>query len=681
MGTKQIIDGKEYEVSSADDGPSALRDLGKRYVQGVISPTAAGAPERPVPDVAAENKEEAQFAPKVSDTTSAMATGGAAGESIDEYLVRAAPRVGGDGAGKPGELVYGAKFAELGGPSGKSAYEDVTQNYPLRIAESLQEGARAQSEEGKALAEAYGKQSEEAAMRLADMRSRQQLEQQEMAAREQEIQQRTASYTKDLADSGKFWRNPGNVLSAIAFSLMPIAAGGRDPEIGIRLVNQAIESDLAQRRQLADGHLGALRSNLSEYRKIAGDRQAGDQLAHSEALKVAALDVQRIGAQFQGAKAKAEADRLSNELMMKSTMLGMQVYQSILQKLQVMDPRAAKALMASPDYENFLKRSAAVAGAGIPGESGGTAAVRGGATPGATSAPVAGAPTQAGAATVTSVQPGAARVMPGQALMPGATVSMEQPAGGPGKDSDFDKKMGDDVSRLLKGQVDVNAPQVLSALVSQPHHAMFIRSELAAKLHREPTQGEFQNAWNHYWIGPGGKVGPEQMAKIKETALPVIPRVGAISRTQQQMKDLETVFGGDQAKLNDFLGKMRGISPEKYAQIDQALARLGISNTERAQKARELWQGINKTVLEYAKAKLGAITEPDAKRLLGIVGEGASWDQLSSFVRSESRDAGHELRARLAGGNPYAAMKYMAEIGQEYPILNSPGVSPRPKGR
>ncbi len=187
---------------------------------------------------------------------------------------------------------------------GDEIYEKTFKTDPAVSDAAQTDLANTKAQHASAVAEFYKGQSERDTATAAAMKQRAQEDQVNIAARQKKLDDATQFYTNDLADQGKFWTNPGNIVSAIAFSLMPIFSN--DPAVGARLINQAIDRDMANRQHAAQGTLGALSSNLAGYHKIAGDRQAGDLLARAEAHRIAAQEIARIGAQFEGPLAQKQ---------------------------------------------------------------------------------------------------------------------------------------------------------------------------------------------------------------------------------------------------------------------------------------------------------------------------------------------------------------------------------------
>ncbi len=210
-------------------------------------------------------------------------------------------RMAGMGAGAPAAYFEpeGSSKARIGGPE---LYNEAFVNAPARRQTAMQDLGVVQTDRAKELAAMYDRQAVQDQKAAEAMAVRQQNEQEELHRRQEELAKATKYYSRDLADQGKFWTNPGNIIAAISYSLMPIFSN--DPTVGVKLINQAVQQDLDNRQRAADTTLGAMRSNIDGYRKIAGDRQAGDLLARSEAHRMAAQEIERIGAKFSGPEAQ-----------------------------------------------------------------------------------------------------------------------------------------------------------------------------------------------------------------------------------------------------------------------------------------------------------------------------------------------------------------------------------------
>ncbi len=238
----------------------------------------------------------------------------------------------------------GYSYAPVGG---EEAYKKAFVDDPAASDTAQRDLASTKAQHSSAVADFYKAQTERDTQAAADIKQRTLEDQQNMAARQQKLDEATQFYTNDLQDQGKFWTNPGNIVSAIAFSMMPIFSN--DPTIGAKLINQAIDRDMANRQHAAQGTLGALQSNLAGYHKIAGDRQAGDLLARAEAHRIAAQEIARIGAQFEGPLAQKQMAANIADQMQRRDVAQMEFYkQNVHVDAKQMDPRLHAASYQGP---------------------------------------------------------------------------------------------------------------------------------------------------------------------------------------------------------------------------------------------------------------------------------------------------------------------------------------------
>lgn len=211
-----------------------------------------------------------------------------------------------------GVMDEGEDYLPYGGAKGRENVEETFIRQPEQMAKAVREGAQAQQDESKAKEAFYATERDRTRGYEAELKEQYLLRQQEMQRRMQEFELQTQRYTDNLSDKGAFWHNPQNVMAAMGAALMQLTTDDRS--FGYKLLNGAIQSDLHNRRALADQHLGYLKSNMAEYDRLAGDRIAGMQLAEAEAKRVAAYELERIAAQFQGPKAKANAEAIISKL-------------------------------------------------------------------------------------------------------------------------------------------------------------------------------------------------------------------------------------------------------------------------------------------------------------------------------------------------------------------------------
>jgi hypothetical protein len=195
----------------------------------------------------------------------------------------------------------GSSKAGIGGPE---LYDEAFRAAPARREQAMRELGVVQEDRAKELAGMYDRQALQDQQAARAMQVRQEQDQAEIARRQEELGKATKYYSRELQDSGKFWANPGNIVAAISYSLMPIFSN--DPTVGVKLINQAVQQDLDNRTRAADMATSGMRANLDGYRKIAGDRQAGDLLARAESHRMAAQEIARVGAKFGGPEANKQ---------------------------------------------------------------------------------------------------------------------------------------------------------------------------------------------------------------------------------------------------------------------------------------------------------------------------------------------------------------------------------------
>jgi len=226
----------------------------------------------------------------------------------------------------PGETIMpeGQNYHPVGG---KQPWDYAFTQQPQKIEANIESGAQAEANASASRADFYAKEQQRQQEEAAVLQQRRIENQQLIEQQQNRLQEATKNYTNDLADRGQWWRNPGNIVSAIGLAIVGLGSG--DPSLGVKLIGNAVNADYQQRRQLADMHLGELRSNLASYRQIAGDRELGDKLAYAENNRVAAMEVERIGNQFAGPIAKAKASAIAGEFMRNYTIQMMQLRQAL----------------------------------------------------------------------------------------------------------------------------------------------------------------------------------------------------------------------------------------------------------------------------------------------------------------------------------------------------------------
>ena len=195
---------------------------------------------------------------------------------------------------------------------GRSKFREFYRDHPEAAIKHLETSAEVQKRKDDALADLYSQEADRASRAAAERKFASEQDQANLMRQQQELQAKTTEYAQSLHSEGNFWKNPGNIVSAIAYALMPITSN--DPTIGVKMIDSAIARDLAERRADADSKLGALRSNIAGFREIMGNREAGDLAAEAAAKALAADQVKAMAQRFQGPMAKAQAAAMIESL-------------------------------------------------------------------------------------------------------------------------------------------------------------------------------------------------------------------------------------------------------------------------------------------------------------------------------------------------------------------------------
>ncbi len=238
----------------------------------------------------------------------------------------------------------GETYSRVGG---RELYEEAFTGSRARGQAALKDQAALEGQRSDAIAAHYTQQAERDTNEAAAIKHRAIEDNAQIQVRQRKLDEATQFYTNDLADQGKFWTNPGNVIAAISFSLLPLFSN--DPAVGAKLINQSMQQDMANRQKAAEGTLGALSSNLTGYRKLANDRHAGDLLAQAEMHRMAAQEIARIGAKFESPISKEKMKVLIEDQNTRYAALQMEFYkQNIHTDPTKMDPGLHKARYTGP---------------------------------------------------------------------------------------------------------------------------------------------------------------------------------------------------------------------------------------------------------------------------------------------------------------------------------------------
>lgn len=514
----------------------------------------------------------------------------------------------------------GSDYSSIGGTEGKSSFQKAFVDGPKELENSINAAEQAQAEKAKELGKVYDSEASRQAQATAATNARRTSDQQALEQRQQTLDKATQFYTDDLADQGKFWTNPGNIIAAISYSLLPIF--GNDPAIGVKMINQAIDRDMANRQHAAQGTLGALRSNLAGYQKLTEDRQAGDMLADSEARRVAANEVARIAQKFESPISQAKAQAVIQDLRMKSEVSKMEAY-----KMWVNSPAQKMAAelhdARGKGFEGAytpLNTTAPATAMGVKGTIDGTATT---AQTGKTSGSTTNGFSSPQIAAIANADPRAAM----KAVLDGRIAG------------------SGDIAEMLRRQIAAEASTVAA---KGPAAVAAKKWEI---VHRADAER---------------KESPELVK--------VAPRIAAIGSMQAKIDLVERSEAAAGRDPRAFLESARAYLPNSWVNgYEQYKARTGGtqvpgSAADWAAKrdfAKLLFrEQMSAEVNSYIHANAGgAVSDQEAKRMSEVMNAGASLPEVKAFIYSQSIGAKREESAALSKLGPIAALMYRYRMG------------------
>ncbi len=541
-------------------------------------------------------------------------------------------RSGGRGGQSATVLPEGENFNPLGGKEGRKNFNTAYDPDPLINAMMNAEDAKAARNE--AVTSHYKSEAERQTAAMAGINARRAADQQEEQRRMAVLDQQVTRYTDDLHNQNKFFENPGNIISAIAFSLMPIFSS--DPAIGAKLIGQAIDRDMASRKSTADMHLGELRSNLGAYRKMMGDKQAGDLMAEAETRRIAAMEIERIGAQFESPISKAKTMAAAEMQRSQAAALRMEAYRhGAYVGPRVERPGIVGALKAGGGYTPYGVEQ------GTPGS-------------GARSI-VANSPSTAVGADEKPSSLSAARTM---ALAVGKPEEALRQA-----------KAGN----LTTSDVHAIVNQGIAARIA------------SYKVPGTPAYNEeFQKM---------RKDANEGASAIAKQAQPFQARQAALSSIQQDMNYIENFYRNKKygnRNPNAFMDDLRtGVGSGTAEWLRDLQQRYSDPKSPEAVEVKAAVRASNRLYQKLAGELVGfkskAIGGSQSVQELAGVGEyitnNPSWEKFSGYVRNESMKAQRELMNAIdSSTSSEGKLIWLAEHGgTRLPGLDSPGISSRKK--
>ena len=528
------------------------------------------------------------------------------------------PFTGRRAAGDPGTWVPESyDMYTIGGPEGEKNYReafDVTEKNKL----IAQRGELEADRESRIAALLKGQQQMESSQ-MAAIAARRAEMQAETQRRQAQIDATTRMYTDDLANQGKFWMNPGNIISSIALSLMPVFGG--DPAAGAKLINQNIDRDMANRRAVAETHLGSLRSSLAGYRQMMGDEIAGDLMAKSEAHRIAAMEVERVSSEFKSEAAKKNAAILIQEQLSQSATAKMNAWRQAIHKdVTKMAQGQLEAYKKSPGWKLY-------------GDVGGT--------PGQGGATIPGAPYSK----ATGMVPGTQSPTTATSKATPGTLSWEAASEMP----------YDSIAKLLQaGQIDpsqmhqiIGAKNVREAVLSNPANP---------NAYMEKRRKELQDAVK------------EIQAQRKDD----IEVQSYLSNVSQDIQHLSTWARSRGMNPNDLLQPSRFIGGGWARMASEIQQRYADDSSPEARSAKQvlvagnrLHQSLSLLQAPFGKSLFGgAVTGGEEAKLRGIMDPNNPnlENTLATLRAVQAAHAAKLSNSLMAGGDPQAALAVMAMI-------------------
>lgn len=609
-----------------DEDPAVLVQRGLNAIHPGLGD--APAPTAPITQADIETAPGGQPSSEFSDQENANQM--AADQARQQVFTRI-PR----GPGGPGTEVMpeGLDYLKVG-PDGKSDFQKAFVEGPKNVGEALDEGERAETEKNKALQTHYANEQARQTSAAAQIEARRQEGDHMLQQKQEQLDQHLTAYTNNLADENRFWRNPGNIVSAIAFSLMPVFS--RDPEIGIKYINQAIDRDMNDRKRLADMHMGELRSNLGEYRKLAGDQRVGDLLAESEAKRIAAMEIDRIGANFASPISQAKKEVLKQNFLMQSMQAKMQAYQAyhIYNDVKAVQPGVAAAYKA-PGKAGIEGAWSPFGGGNVAGQINGTPTV---------AAPVA-------------LPPGMDRAK--------ATALASRP--------DVAVDMG------AKGQLD---PKSLEAI-----YQAAVAQDVYSRTPGQPGTDAFAVKYNE-------KVREREaqaQKSVKDIAVAAQPFQDGMILSKRILGDMSMIENAARQRGEDpnkFLGDLRNTT-SYAARINDLRLRYGSADTPEAQVQKDALQAserfhrlLSADIMDYKHGLLGgAQSEQELEGFKQIVNYADSWQNLKNFAVTRNQQfAAKKANSLRSSEDPIAALLYLRST-KNYGATLDTHVPPPPKGK
>ena len=550
----------------------------------------------------------------------------------------------------------GSNYLPFGGKEGTENWDYVSKTAPQEIGRAIDEGAKAEAQKSQALADWYKQEKSRQEETNAVLRQRQEERQAEVQAKQAQLEDMATRYSNDLADRGQYWRNPGNIVASIATALMTL--GGTSPVEVSKIIANQVNADYAQRRQLADMHLGELRSNVSAFRQMAGDKNLGDQLARADSNRVAAMEIDRIANQFQGPIIKAKAAAMKAQFMRDYQLQMGQLY--------------SKMIYNAPAPINPAVNAEYVKG--------------GKAFPGVGWTPFAPPTTKPGTTASSNATVGG---VPGQAV--GQYIAPT--IGGPGGDGMNDKQLYEFNQRYPGAGDQLQSERynlVRQAMAEAGASINFYKpgmsdaqiAEIVAKTGKNPDPRKNVQAFNESVIKLRKELSEDQ-AKIAAQAQPLASRISLYRRASTDMSIIQRAAESKGMTPDVFVNTTTGkfLGPGNVRAWNDLMASYAPGNKHQAEV-----DNLRRAVLDYHQIRMmgineyihknagGAVSKSEDERMRQVADPNMSFESAKNFFGQISNDAQTEYRMAVTGKHPISSTLYNLKQGSGPGQLAAPGI-------
>jgi hypothetical protein len=207
----------------------------------------------------------------------------------------------------------------------------------LKSAQALDEANLREQENARRVKEVY------------DETVRRNAEQRQAQDRLVMLQKQSDELARTKIDQGRVFHSPAGVLGAIAATFMPLFS--KDPEAGIRVINQSIARDVDVQQmnmQNKRDSLNADRGLYRDYLELTRDDQAARALTEAKMKDIAANKILEVAARYQSPLVMEQAKAKSALLKRDSTLATMDIFKKMWNEPKLMN-HALRAFFG-PNY-------------------------------------------------------------------------------------------------------------------------------------------------------------------------------------------------------------------------------------------------------------------------------------------------------------------------------------------